>query len=222
MKCRLRLILEQRVAEAGYPNLTRFAEESKISIRTLQDIKKRGNGSRRIIGQIAAYLKIDPDMLYTFDEVTDATATSVTSEDADIQRMESNSQRAEAAGDFSSASNLSETVYHLEPSSVNAIFRCAELAYKQEDYLRAHELYCCGLLQASLDDEEAVGASLDSFLDCCRKISNRKAADSFRNNFSEQYQNWRFFAKLSDFYLAIGDTIAMNECLKDAEWAKKA
>jgi len=210
------------VAEAGYPNLTRFAEESKISIRTLQDIKKRGNGSRRIIGQIAAYLKIDPDMLYTFDEAMDATASSVTSEDADIQRMESNSHRAEAAGDFSSASNLSETVYHCDPSSVSAIFRCAELAYKMEDYLRAHELYCCGLIQISLDDEEAVGASLDSFLDCCRKISNRKAADSFHTNFAEQYQNWRFYAKLSDYYFAIGDTTTMNECLREVEWAKKA
>ena len=217
----MRLVLDQRVTEAGYPSLSKFADESGISLRTLQDIKRRGNGSRRIIGQIASYLKISPDNLYVFDG-TDDTAATTASEDADILRMVTNSRRTEEAGDTASAMILSETAYHLEPSSVSAVFRHAEFVYKKEDYQRALELFSYGLLQVSVDDEEAVEASLENFLDCCKKTGNRKAADGFHEHYTEQYQNWRFYAKLSDYYLEIGDTTAMNECLKEAEWAKKA
>ena len=218
----MRLLLEQRLNEAGYPSLTKFADESGISLRTLQDAKRRGNASRKTINQIASYLKIKPDKLYAFDEDLETTDLGSAAEDADILRMVADSRRVEESGDMESARNLGETAYELEPSSVSAIFRNAELAHIKADYLRALELFCCGLFQASVEDEEAVVASLDCFLDCCRRIGNRKAVDSLHGLCQEKYQNWRVYAKLSNYYSAIGDTTAMNECLEEAKWAKKA
>jgi hypothetical protein len=219
----MKLILDQRLTENGYNSLTKFSDDSGIALRTLQDIRKRGHGSPRIIGQIASFLKIDSDSLYAFDGDTDTVEESGSlPEDADILRMVKESRRVEEAGDMTSATKLGATAYQLEPSSVSAIFRNAELAHRKEEYMRALELFCYGLFQASADDEAAVVASLDCFLDCCRKTGNRKAVDRFHGLCPELYQNWRIFAKLSNFYSLIGDTAAMNECLKEAEWAKKA
>ena len=220
----MQLTLDQRLKEAGYGSLSKFAEDSGISLRTLQDLRKRGFEPPKSISQIASFLQIAPDRLYAFDDDSSVARAveALFDENPNILSLLAESRRHEENGDDATAEQLSEAAYQLDVSSISAIFRCAELAYKKQNHLRALELYCYGLFQETTANEEAVLAQTDAFLDCCRKTGNRKAANKFHVLCQECFQDWNLYAKLATYYSSIDDKDAMAECLEEAQEAKKA
>ena len=72
MKQKRKLILSQIYKEQGYTR-KRFAEESQIPLRTIEDLEKRGDGLYETLKLMADFLKLDSvDDLFVIEEIDES------------------------------------------------------------------------------------------------------------------------------------------------------